>query len=126
MGMSGSSSSLSLSAVGGGSGGGGVSNNNSHSICGPNMSSNNKQMNSNNNTSNNSVVTVVKTDRITLMVDETPFVVDAKLFANHHNTLLGRMFGNKNFELKPNSRGEYDIGRGTCLTSSVFRLILVR
>jgi hypothetical protein len=35
------------------------------------------------------------------------------------------MFNNKNFELKPNSRGEYDIGRGTCLTSSLFRLILV-
>jgi hypothetical protein len=65
-------------------------------------------------------------DRITLIVDETPFVVDAKLFNQHQNTLLGRMFANKNFELKPNVRGEYDIGRGTCLTSSLFRLILVR
>jgi hypothetical protein len=62
---------------------------------------------------------------VTIVVDETPFVVDVKLFTNHQNTLLGRMFSNKNFELKPNSRGEYDIGRGTCLTSSVFRIILV-
>ena len=64
-------------------------------------------------------------DRLTLVVDETPFVVDAKLFQAHQNTLLGRMFGNKNFELKANSRGEYDIGRGTCISSAVFRLILV-
>ncbi|CAF0805966.1 unnamed protein product [Brachionus calyciflorus] len=63
-------------------------------------------------------------DRVTLVVDETPFIVDVKLFTNHQNTLLGRMFSNKNFELKPNGRGEYDIGRGTCLTSSVFRIIL--
>lgn len=64
-------------------------------------------------------------DRVTLIVDETPFVVDSKIFLNHQNTLLGRMFSNKNFELKTNARGEYDIGRGTCLTSSVFRIILV-
>jgi hypothetical protein len=64
-------------------------------------------------------------DRVTLIVDETPFVVDVKLFGNHQNTLLGRMFSNKNFEMKPNARGEFDVGRGTCLTSSVFRLILV-
>lgn len=63
-------------------------------------------------------------DRVTLVVDETPFVVDAKLFHAHQNTLLGRMFANKNFEMKPNARGEYDIGRGACLSSSVFRLIL--
>ena len=64
-------------------------------------------------------------DRVTLVVDETPFVVDSKIFNAHQNTLLGRMFANKNFELKANARGEYDIGRGTCLTSTVFRLILV-
>ena len=64
-------------------------------------------------------------DRVTLIVDETPFVVDSKIFNAHQNTLLGRMFSNKNFEMKANSRGEYDIGRGTCLTSAVFRLILV-
>ena len=63
-------------------------------------------------------------DRITLIVDETPFVVDPKLFSAHQNTLLGRMFSNKNFEMKANSRGEYDIGYGTCITSTVFRLIL--
>lgn len=75
--------------------------------------------------SSNAVTSAANKERITLIVDETPFMVDAKLFANHHNTLLGRMFANKNFELKTNSRGEYDIGRGTCLTSSIFRIILV-
>ena len=68
---------------------------------------------------------ILMKDRVTLIVDETPFVVDSKLFNAHQNTLLGRMFSNKNFEMKTNARGEYDIGRGTCLTSSVFRLILV-
>ena len=87
--------------------------------------------NSSNNSLNMSLTTsstskqISNKDRVTLVVDETPFVVDLKLFTNHQNTLLGRMFSNKNFELKPNSRGEYDIGRGTCLTSSVFRIILV-
>lgn len=75
--------------------------------------------------SSSAVTSAANKERITLIVDETPFMVDAKLFANHHNTLLGRMFANKNFELKTNSRGEYDIGRGTCLTSSIFRIILV-
>ena len=65
-----------------------------------------------------------KDTRVTLVVDETPFIVDAKLFHSHQNTLLGRMFANKNFEMKPNARGEYDIGRGVCLSSAVFRLIL--
>lgn len=72
----------------------------------------------------NKVATSNNKDRITLIVDETPFIVDTKLFSGHQNTLLGRMFSNKNFELKPNVRGEYDIGRGTCITSSAFRLVL--
>ena len=81
-------------------------------------------MNAASNTSNGTNRILMK-DRVTLIVDETPFVVDSKLFNAHQNTLLGRMFSNKNFEMKTNARGEYDIGRGTCLTSSVFRLILV-
>jgi len=68
--------------------------------------------------------TNIQKDRVTLVVDETPFVVDTKLFSAHQSTLLGRMFSNKNFEMKPNARGEYDIARGTCITSTVFRLIL--
>jgi BTB/POZ domain-containing protein 10 len=75
-------------------------------------------------TNNNNTKIPVNKDRVTLVVDETPFVVDAKLFNSHQSTLLGRMFSNKNFEMKPNARGEYDIGRGTCITSTVFRLIL--
>lgn len=88
-----------------------------------NNSNNNNSSNTVNNVSSNTKLT--NKDRVTLVVDETPFVVDSKIFNAHQNTLLGRMFSNKNFELKANARGEYDIGRGTCLTSSVFRLILV-
>lgn len=76
------------------------------------------------NNNNNMAKPVANKDRVTLIVDETPFVVDAKLFNAHQNTLLGRMFANKNFEMKANARGEYDIGRGTCITSAVFRLII--
>ena len=78
--------------------------------------------NTNNNNNNNNRLSLK--DRVTLIVDETPFIVDSKLFNAHQNTLLGRMFSNKNFEMKANARGEYDIGRGTCLTSAVFRLII--
>ena len=77
------------------------------------------------NTSSSLSNRILMKDRVTLIVDETPFVVDSKIFNNHQNTLLGRMFSNKNFELKTNARGEYDIGRGTCLTSALFRIILV-
>lgn len=81
--------------------------------------------NNNNNSMNNPNMSRVQLkDRVTLIVDETPFVVDSKLFNAYQNTLLGRMFSNKNFEMKANQRGEYDIGRGTCLTSAVFRLII--
>ena len=88
--------------------------------------SNNNNNNSNTSLSSsvNSLKNTICKDRITLIVDETPFVVDSKLFNAHPNTLLGRMFSNKNFEMKANARGEFDIGRGTCLTSAVFRLIL--
>jgi BTB/POZ domain-containing protein 10 len=67
---------------------------------------------------------LINKDRVTLIVDETPFICDSKLFQSHQNTLLGRMLSNKNFETKTNSRGEYVIGQGTCLTSAVFRIIL--
>lgn len=99
--------------------------NNSSSNGNSNSSSNNSSSNSLNLSMSSSNKPNISKDRVTLMVDETPFVVDLKLFANHQNTLLGRMFSNKNFEMKPNARGEFDIGRGTCLTSSVFRIILV-
>lgn len=85
----------------------------------------NNSTNANNTNNLNANSKLTNKDRVTLVVDETPFVVDSKIFNAHQNTLLGRMFSNKNFELKANARGEYDIGRGTCLTSSVFRLILV-
>lgn len=102
------------------------------------LNNSNNSANTNNNIMNNSTSSIANNsitnassrttlkDRVTLIVDETPFVVDSKLFNAHQNTLLGRMFSNKNFEMKANTRGEFDIGRGTCLTSAVFRLILVR
>jgi hypothetical protein len=100
-------------------------NNNNNNIINNSTSSIANNSNSiTNNNPNASSRTTLK-DRVTLIVDETPFVVDSKLFNAHQNTLLGRMFSNKNFEMKANARGEYDIGRGTCLTSAVFRLILV-
>lgn len=95
-----------------------------------NTNNNSNNTNSNISSGNNSnkqptmSISASNKDRVTLVVDETPFVVDAKLFHAHQNTLLGRMFANKNFEMKPNARGEYDIGRGACLSSAVFRLIL--
>lgn len=84
----------------------------------------NSSMTLNSNYGSNSNFKSISKERVTLLVDDTPFVIDLKLLTAHQNTLLGRMFSNKNFELKVNARGEYDIGRGTCLTSSVFRLIL--
>jgi hypothetical protein len=97
----------------------------SQSNFGNNSNNTNNPNNNVNNSINQANSKLTNKDRVTLVVDETPFVVDSKIFNAHQNTLLGRMFSNKNFELKANARGEYDIGRGTCLTSSVFRLILV-
>lgn len=63
-------------------------------------------------------------ERITLVVDETRFVVDADLFKGHPNTMLGRMFTSslENNFTRPNERGEYEVADG--LSSTVFRSIL--
>lgn len=63
-------------------------------------------------------------ERITLVVDETRFVVDADLFRAHPNTMLGRMFTSslENNFTRPNERGEYEVAEG--LSSTVFRSIL--
>lgn len=100
------------------------SNNSSNNSNTNNASNINTNLKLNSSTSSLSSSSSTNKDRLTLVVDETPFIVDAKLFHAHQNTLLGRMFANKNFEMKPNARGEYDIGRGACLSSSVFRVIL--
>lgn len=58
---------------------------------------------------------------ITLVVDETRFVVDPEIFKQHSNTMLGRMF-NSPLENKPNERGEYAVAYG--ISSHIFKAIL--
>lgn len=63
-------------------------------------------------------------ERVTLIVDNTRFVVDPALFALQPDTMLGRMFGSslENNITRPNDRGEYEVAEG--LSATVFRAIL--
>nr|WOE90271.1 BTB/POZ domain-containing protein 10-like protein [Scolopendra mutilans] len=63
-------------------------------------------------------------DRITLVVDNTRFIVDPAIFIAHPNTMLGRMFSSslENNFTRPNDRGEYDVAEG--ISATVFRAIL--
>lgn len=58
---------------------------------------------------------------ITLVVDETKFVVDSEMFKQYPNTMLGRMFSTK-LENKPNENGEYSVAYG--ISSTIFKAIL--
>ncbi|XP_046704795.1 BTB/POZ domain-containing protein 10a isoform X3 [Silurus meridionalis] len=63
-------------------------------------------------------------ERVTLIVDNTHFVVDPAVFTAQPNTMLGRMFGagrEYNFT-RPNEKGEYEVAEG--ISSTVFRAIL--
>ncbi|KAM6927065.1 BTB/POZ domain-containing protein 10-like isoform 3-T3 [Lycodopsis pacificus] len=63
-------------------------------------------------------------ERITLIVDNTRFVVDPAIFTAQPNTMLGRMFGSgrdNNFT-RPNEKGEFEVADG--ISSTVFRAIL--
>ncbi|NXL83664.1 BTBDA protein, partial [Alectura lathami] len=63
-------------------------------------------------------------ERVTLIVDNTRFVVDPSIFTAQPNTMLGRMFGSgreHNFT-RPNDKGEYEVAEG--IGSTVFRAIL--
>jgi hypothetical protein len=71
-----------------------------------------QQSQSNNNTSNHS---------ITLVVDDTRFIVDPELFKQHSNTMLGRMFCSA-LENKPNERGEYAVAYG--ISANIFKSVL--
>lgn len=63
-------------------------------------------------------------DRVTLVVDETRFVIDPQSFRAHPNTMLGRMFSSSwETSLVPNERGEYEIANG--ISASIFRALLV-
>ncbi|XP_053740998.1 BTB/POZ domain-containing protein 10-like isoform X1 [Synchiropus splendidus] len=63
-------------------------------------------------------------ERVTLIVDNTRFVVDPGIFTAQPNTMLGRMFGSgrdNNFT-RPNDKGEFEVADG--ISSTVFRAIL--
>ncbi|KAG5677384.1 hypothetical protein PVAND_007147 [Polypedilum vanderplanki] len=61
-------------------------------------------------------------ERITLLVDNTRFLIDPALLVQYPNTLLGRMFSSGIEWQIPNDRGEYEVAEG--LSSTVFRAIL--
>ncbi|XP_028812219.1 BTB/POZ domain-containing protein 10-like isoform X2 [Denticeps clupeoides] len=68
--------------------------------------------------------TVRTSEKVTLIVDSTRFVVDPNIFTAQPNTMLGRMFGSgreHNFT-RPNEKGEYEVAEG--ISSTVFRAIL--
>lgn len=61
-------------------------------------------------------------ERITLIVDNTRFILDPALFTAHPNTMLGRMFSSGIEFAQPNDRGEYEVAEG--ISAMVFRAIL--
>lgn len=61
-------------------------------------------------------------ERITLVVDNTRFILDPALFTAHPNTMLGRMFSSELEMAHANERGEYEVAEG--ISASVFRSIL--
>ncbi|RWS26232.1 BTB/POZ domain-containing protein 10-like protein [Leptotrombidium deliense] len=71
--------------------------------------------------------TVDSGERITLIVENTRFVVDPQMFSVHPDTMLGRMFG-PNFNVgassitRANERGEFCVADG--INPNVFRAIL--
>jgi len=60
-------------------------------------------------------------DKITLVVDDTRFVVEPSLFIQHPDTMLGRMFSGVDY-VQMNDRGEYEVAQGT--SGSTFRAVL--
>lgn len=61
---------------------------------------------------------------VTLVVDETRFVIDPQLFRAHPNTMLGRMFSSSwETSLVANERGEYELANG--ISTTIFRALLV-
>ncbi len=72
-----------------------------------------------------STTAITNSDRVTLVVDETRFVIDPQLFRAHANTMLGRMFSSSwETSLVANERGEYEIANG--ISATIFRALLVK
>lgn len=63
-----------------------------------------------------------ESEKITLIVDDTRFLIDIVLLTQYPNTLLGRMFSSGIEWQTPNDRGEYNVADG--ISSCVFRAIL--
>ncbi|XP_026461793.1 BTB/POZ domain-containing protein 10-like [Ctenocephalides felis] len=61
-------------------------------------------------------------DRVTLIVDNTRFILDPALFTAHPDTMLGRMFSSGLEFTHPNERGEFKVAEG--ISAMVFRAIL--
>ena len=60
-------------------------------------------------------------DKITLVVDDTRFVMEPGLFTQHPDTMLGRMFSGGDY-VQVNEKGEYEVAAG--YSASTFRAIL--
>merc|ERR1719187_1527061 len=60
-------------------------------------------------------------DKITLVVDDTRFVMEPGLFTQHPDTMLGRMFSGVDY-VQVNEKGEYEVAAG--YSASTFRAIL--
>jgi len=61
------------------------------------------------------------TEKITLVVEDTRFVMEPGLFTQHPDTMLGRMFAGVDY-VQVNERGEYEVAQGT--SASTFRAVL--
>ncbi|XP_046584369.1 BTB/POZ domain-containing protein 10-like [Haliotis rubra] len=90
----------------------------------PNLSCN-VNMNMNIKMNGPCAASTTKGERLTLVVDETRFVIDPELFRARPETMLGRMFTSslENKFTRPNERGEYEVAEG--ISATVFRAILV-
>jgi len=60
-------------------------------------------------------------EKITLVVEDTRFVMEPALFTQHPDTMLGRMFAGVDY-VQVNERGEYEVAQG--YSASTFRAIL--
>ncbi len=59
--------------------------------------------------------------KITLVCDDTRFVVSPSVFTAHPDTMLGRMFSS-GFDFHPNGRGEFEVAEG--VSASAFQCVL--